>query len=153
MKKLFILFFLFLLLAVYIASFISGVNSACAYKLKKGGYWRDTEKGSVSVMGGKFTIPFNKTFFVCQNNKNARPYVPPVKPDCKFSEHTAGSNTIIYSIVCRNQKGVMKSKGMTRIFSPVKFISKIKTVVTGAAGNSSISNFTINGYRTGNVCK
>ena len=153
MKKLFILFFLFLLLAVYIASFISGVNSACAYKLKKGGYWRDTEKGSVSVMGGKFTIPFNKTLFVCQNNKNTHPYVPPVKPDCKFSEHSTGNNTIAYSMICRSPKGVIKSRGITEIFSPVRFMSKIKTVSTGAAGNSSVSNFIINGYRIGSTCK
>ncbi len=152
MKKLFILFFLFLLFAVCAASFISG-GSAYAYKLKKGGYWRDTEKGSVSVMGGKITIPFNKTFFVCQNNKNTRPYVPPVKPDCKFNEHSTGNNTIVYSMICRSPKGMIKSKGITKIFSPVRFMSKIKTVSTGAAGNSSVSNFTINGYRIGNACR
>ncbi|MDA8273299.1 MAG: hypothetical protein M0Z72_06160 [Deltaproteobacteria bacterium] len=56
-------------------------------------------------------------------------------------------------MICRNPKGVMKSNGVTRIFSPVKFMSKIKTVFTSAAGHSSISNFTINGYRIGNVCK
>ncbi len=153
MKKLLMPLYLLSLFAVCFAILIHSAGRVHAYKLKKGGYWRDTEKGSVSVMSGKFTIPFNKTFFVCQNNKNVRPYVPPVKQDCKFSEHHAGSNTVIYSMICRNPKGVTKSKGMTRIFSPVRFISKIKTVYTGPAGNSSISNFTITGYRIGNVCK
>lgn len=150
MKKLFIIFTSF---AVCSGVLIFCAGSAGAYTLKKGGYWRDTESGFISVMGGKFTMPFNKTFFVCQNNKNARPYVPPVKPDCKFSEHETGSNTIAYSMACNNPKGVMKSKGVTEILSPVKFVSKIKTVFTGTAGSSNITNFTISGYRIGNTCK
>lgn len=153
MKKLSMLFLLFYLLAISFVVLIYGSGSSYAYTLKKNGYWRDTEKGTFSVMGGKFTMPFNKTFFVCQNNKNTRPYVPPVKPNCKFIEHSTGNNTIVYSMICRNPKGVMKSNGVTRIFSPVKFMSKIKTVFTSAAGNSSISNFVISGYRIGNVCK
>ncbi len=153
MKKIFILLFPLFLFAFCSGIMIFNSGNAHSYTLKKGGYWKDIESGSVSAMGGKFTMPFHKTFFVCQNNKNSRPYVPPVKPDCKFSEHGKGSNTIVYSMMCRNPKGVMKSNGVTKIFSPVRFVSKIKTVFTGAAGNSSISNFTISGYRIGNTCK
>ncbi len=153
MKKIFMLLFPLFLFALCSGFMILYSGNAHSYTLKKGGYWRDIESGSVSVMGGKFTMPFHKTFFVCQNNKNSRPYTPPVKPHCKFKEHGKGSNTIVYSMVCSNPKGVMKSNGVTKILSQVSFVSKIKTVFTGTTGNAEVSNFTINGYRVGNTCK
>ncbi len=152
MKKFFnfVLFTAFFIICFGIL--IANGSKAHAYKLKKGGYWKDSEKGSISVMGGKFTIPFNKTFFTCQNN-NTHPYIPPVKLHCKFSEHYIGNNTIGYSMVCKNPKGTTKSNGVTKILSPDKFISKIKTVFTSTSGHSSVTNFTIKGHRLGDTCK
>lgn len=155
MKKINIasIFFPIVMLIAFSGILIFNGGMTSAYTLKQGGYWRNTETGTVSVMGGKFTMPINKTFFVCQNNKNTPPYAPPAKANCKLNEHPAGGNTIVYSMTCNYHKGVMKSKGLTRILSPLRYVSKNKIVFTGATGISEISNITITGYRIGETCK